>query len=309
MRDDVLKRLEQFGSSIPDSKYAKTIAAVSLFDFMDIMRHEGYPIDWCDRLSSFLTDVQEGLLAQHKTILFGDFESSHDDDTHDDIARQTGEVYFKLWRGFDSAEYFDKTNDSLNTRFQRNEIDHFHDKSVLDAGCGSGRYSQALKSLGAATVTGVDISPNSIEFAEHHNRYPNAVNYVTGSVLDLPFEDNSFQFGFSNGVLHHTIDTLKGLSELSRVLHKGSHCWLYLYGGVDSFFWDLVDCCRKLLIDIPEEFCVNVMQVLGYTPGRIFHRNDFFYVPIHRRYREAEVLDMLTDAGFVDAKRLHRGSV
>ena len=76
MRDDVLKRLEQFGSSIPDNKYAKTIAAVSLFDFMDIMRHDDYPIDWLDRLSSFLTDIQDGLLAQEQTILFGDFESS-----------------------------------------------------------------------------------------------------------------------------------------------------------------------------------------------------------------------------------------
>ena len=84
--------------------------------------------------------------------------------------------------GFDSIEYFDKTNDSLNTRFKLNEIDHFQNKSVLDAGCGSGRYSQALKSLGAATVTGIDISPNSIEFAERHNSYPDAVEYATGSV-------------------------------------------------------------------------------------------------------------------------------
>ena len=102
--------------------------------------------------------------------------------------------------------------------------------SVLDAGCGSGRYSQALKTLGSAMVTGVDISPNSVEFAERRNRHPDTVKYVTGSVLDLPFDDDSFEFGFSNGVLHHTTDTLKGLSELSRVLQKGSYCWLYLYG-------------------------------------------------------------------------------
>ena len=37
MRDNVLKKLEQFVSSVPDNKYSKTIAAISLFDFMDIM--------------------------------------------------------------------------------------------------------------------------------------------------------------------------------------------------------------------------------------------------------------------------------
>ena len=91
---------------------------------------------------------------------------------------------------------------------------------MLDAGCGSGRYSQALQTLGSATVTGVDIGPNSIEFAERHNRHRDTVEYATGSVLDLPFDDDSFEFGFSNGVLHHTTDTLKGLSELSRVLQE-----------------------------------------------------------------------------------------
>lgn len=307
MRDNVLKKLEQFVSSVPDNEYSKTIAAISLFDFMDIMRDDDYPIDWLDRLTGSLQNIQDGLLAQEQTILFGGFEFSCNDDTYEDIAQQTGEVYFKLWRRFDSVEYFDKTTESLNTRFQLNGVDQFQNKSVLDAGCGSGRYSQALKTLGSVTVTGVDISPNSVEFAERHNRYPDAVKYVAGSVLDLPFDDDSFEFGFSNGVLHHTTDTQKGLTELSRVLQKGSHCWLYLYGGVDSFFWDIVDCCRKLLTDIPEEFCISVMQVLGYTPGRIFHRNDFFYVPIHRRYREIEVLEMLNVAGFVDIKRLHRG--
>ena len=44
MRDNVLKKLEQFVSGVPDNKYSKTIAAISLFDFMDIIRADDYPI-------------------------------------------------------------------------------------------------------------------------------------------------------------------------------------------------------------------------------------------------------------------------
>ena len=155
MRDNVLKKLEQFVSRVPDNKYSKTIAAISLFDFMDIIRADDYPIDWLDRLTGSLKNIQDGLLAQEQTILFGDFEFSYNDDTYEDIAQQTGEVYFKLWRRFDSIEYFDKTTESLNTRFKLNGVDQFQNKSVLDAGCGSGRYSQALQTLGSATVTGL----------------------------------------------------------------------------------------------------------------------------------------------------------
>ncbi len=34
--------------------------------------------------------------------------------------------------------------------------------SALDDGCGSGRYTVALKNLGCGHVTGVDISENSV---------------------------------------------------------------------------------------------------------------------------------------------------
>jgi len=51
-----------------------------------------------------------------------------------------------------------------------------------------------------------------------------------------------------------------------------------------------------------------VMNVLGYTPGRIFHRTDFFYVPINNRYFENEIVMMLDETGFNDFKRLKRGT-
>ena len=49
------------------------------------------------------------------------------------------------------------------------------------------------------------------------------------------------------------------------------------------------------------------MKCMGYQSGRIFHRNDFFYVPIHQRYFSSEVEEMLREAGFDNFRRLKRG--
>ncbi len=50
------------------------------------------------------------------------------------------------------------------------------------------------------------------------------------------------------------------------------------------------------------------MRLLGYRPGRVFHRCDFWYVPVHRRYFTSEVEDMLRDSGFKSWQRLLRGA-
>jgi ubiquinone/menaquinone biosynthesis C-methylase UbiE len=162
--------------------------------------------------------------------------------------------------------------------------------------------------MGCEFVYGVDMSQHSIIYAEQMNPFDNnEISFVTSSVLDLPFKDNFFDFVFSNGVLHHTYDTQKGLNEIYRVLQNGRSCWLYLYGGKEAFFWDTVDFCRKLLADVPQSYTQMVMKVLGYAPGRIFHRCDFFYVPIQNRYFQSEVEEMISNAGFDNFRRLQRG--
>ena len=49
------------------------------------------------------------------------------------------------------------------------------------------------------------------------------------------------------------------------------------------------------------------MTLMGYPPGRVFHRLDFFYVPIHRRYNKDEVESLLDESNFKSYKKLNRG--
>lgn len=89
--------------------------------------------------------------------------------------------------------------------------------SILDLGCGNGRYYQALKDKNVF-YTGVDNSLNLINIAK--TKYPEA-DFVVGDALHLPFEDNKFNKIYSIAVLHHIPSKelrLQFLKEAKRVL-------------------------------------------------------------------------------------------
>jgi ubiquinone/menaquinone biosynthesis C-methylase UbiE len=311
-RENALSIINTFIESIPDERYSKVISSIFLFDFLDLLIKDGLPKNWLENFRKSSLECSNSLnflsynLDRDLPISSQGLSNYRADSK--DVAYQTGEVYYELWKDFGKKEYFDKTTKILLERFSKNKISLKNFNNVLDDGCGSGRYTLALKELGVNNAVGIDVSQNSIDFANKMNIFKDDVSFLKASVLDLPFEDEKFDFVFSNGVLHHTTNTLLGLEEIYRVLKPGGSCWLYLYGGKNSFFWDVVDCCRNLLNDVPEAYTIEVMKTLGYSSGRIFHRNDFFYVPIHNRYYEKEVTNMLHQVGFNKFKKLDRGT-
>jgi SAM-dependent methyltransferase len=48
-------------------------------------------------------------------------------------------------------------------------------------------------------------------------------------VLKMPLKDETFDFAYSYGVLHHTPDPAKAAREIARILKKGAPLYLYLY--------------------------------------------------------------------------------
>ena len=310
MKINVQQLFKKIAEHIGDNFYFKAVTAVYLFDFLDKIRQENFPADWFKQLEGNINQLLTFFDFQKKSfdIKNPDFSVWKDKESEEVFAQKTGEVYYQLWKDFSKKEYFKQATKNLKERFKKNNISLKNIYNALDDGCGNGRYTLALKSLGLKKITGVDISQNSIELAKKMSPFPkNEVRFVQGSVLNLPFKDDSFDFVFCNGVLHHTESTEKGLSEIFRVSKPGGICWLYLYGGKGSLFWDIVDFCRELLSNVPQSYTQTVMKTLGYPAGRIFHRSDFFYVPVNRRYLESEVETMLKKTGFVNFRRLKRG--
>ena len=311
MRNKVLSLFKSKKNDLNMSYYTSATTAIYLFDFLDKLRLNKFPKNWFNLLNNDLNDLIKKIDKEENIFERSLLNFNYKDWTQNDensIEKKTGEVYFNLWKNFESKEYFEQTAKYLNERFKKNEIKIKHFNNILDDGCGGGRYSIALKSLGIANVTGLDISENSISYAKKSAQIVNSkVDFIQGSVLDLPMKNETFDFVFSNGVLHHTVNPQKGLDEIHRVLQKDGQCWLYLYGGKNTLFWDIVDFCRELLSTVPQNYVQSLMKCLGYPPGRIFHRNDFFYVPIHQRYYISEIEEMISKSGFSGYRKLNRG--
>ncbi len=86
---------------------------------------------------------------------------------------------------------------------------------ILDAGCGSGRNMVELASHG--TVTGIELSQTSVTLARERNRG----EVVAGSILQMPFAEDSFDLAMSLDVIEHLEDDLAALRELRRVVAPG----------------------------------------------------------------------------------------
>ncbi len=125
---------------------------------------------------------------------------------------------------------------------------------VLDAGCGSGFSSSLWLSTDwdGALWVGVDISEAIDVARERLGAVPNT-HFVQGDLLQLPFDDASFDVVISEGVLHHTPSTERAFKALVRLLRPGGEVMAYVYrkkGPVREFTDDFI---RERLSALPPE--------------------------------------------------------
>jgi len=88
---------------------------------------------------------------------------------------------------------------------------------VLDACCGTGDLAIAARARGAE-VTGLDFAAAMLERAR---RKDDAIDWVQGDVLALPFADGAFDAATVGFGVRNVADLESGLRELRRVLRTG----------------------------------------------------------------------------------------
>jgi ubiquinone/menaquinone biosynthesis C-methylase UbiE len=223
----------------------------------------------------------------------------------DDIETMSN-LFGSLWqKRFDEKVLnSEKVINDLFTANQLNLAQLIKDKNVIDIGCGSGRFSIALSKMGAKKVTAIDINPKGIEIAKKFSQSSNISNieFIEHNVLDLPFDNESFDFVFSKGVLHHTGDLEKGIEEYSRVLRKGGCGFLYLYanGGI---YWNSRDKMREVMKLIPMDFTIKVLDSIG-MPSRRTIFVDSWYVPVEDYVKSEFIEKKFSNLGYENIFRM-----
>lgn len=102
-------------------------------------------------------------------------------------------------------------------------------KTVIDVGCGGGRWSYGFAKLGCI-VTATDITDGPCRFTAEN--VPQ-VEVIQTDLFELPkhLKDRKFDIVWCWGVIHHTNDPKAALNALVKLMHKDSVLHLYVYSA------------------------------------------------------------------------------
>lgn len=112
---------------------------------------------------------------------------------------------------------------------------HLKKGRLLDAGCGSGKYSVPLKMRGF-DVVGFDVSFNGLRMLRESSIDRELdIDILAGNVFNLPFMDDSFGIIWCYGVLQHLLwkERESAIKEFKRILKKEGILFLEVFGKED----------------------------------------------------------------------------
>jgi ubiquinone/menaquinone biosynthesis C-methylase UbiE len=210
----------------------------------------------------------------------------------------TGTLFGSLWKDLSSGQ-FKQSVELFTKRALANNFDleWLKDKTCLDAGCGSGRYSVALALHGAKKITAVDVSSSGLETAKDNARDFKQITFEQASVLDLPFPDESFDLVWCAGVLHHTNDFDKGLAELTRVLKPNGKLFLLVYNA-GGLRWKAIKAARSIVADLGANFIDKAIKQSGLPANNRKNYMDDLFVPIQKLTKFTNLNEKLTNLGY-----------
>jgi ubiquinone/menaquinone biosynthesis C-methylase UbiE len=108
-------------------------------------------------------------------------------------------------------------------------FDDLRAKDVLEIGVGQGTHAQLLAPR-CKSFTGIDLTSNAVDMTSRRLK----LFGISGAILQMDaeamsFADNSFDYIWSWGVIHHSADTRRVLQEMHRVLRTGGRCTVMVY--------------------------------------------------------------------------------
>jgi SAM-dependent methyltransferase len=204
-----------------------------------------------------------------------DFWQSHVNNEYYTDAQRASDQYFREieTRRYQTHYHLRELFDSLDGRGQK----------LLEVGCGIGVDSIQLANRGFQ-VTAVDLTENALQVARQFASHRQVqIDFRLGNAERLDFPDETFDVVYSFGVLHHTPDLAKSVSEVHRVLRRGGTAYVMLYHR-DSLV-NLVHWALRLPYESPrnrKDHC-PVVYTLSRRQARDLFR-DFSRVSIHSDY-------------------------
>lgn len=130
------------------------------------------------------------------------------------------------------------------------------DAEGFDLGCGSGRWAaRVIDRVGVLHC--IDPSAEALDVARQRLGANPKARFHLAAADTIPLADDSQDFGFSLGVLHHIPDTSRALADCVRKLKAGAPFLVYLYYRFDTrpawfrALWRVSDKARRVIARLP----------------------------------------------------------
>jgi ubiquinone/menaquinone biosynthesis C-methylase UbiE len=162
-----------------------------------------------------------------------------------------GKEWNKFWRHADVG--VTPTRRNLFKKFK--EIELPENAKILDVGCGSGTLAKFWKDQGY-DVIGLDISDEALEITRNKGIY-----CIKGDVTKgLPFNNDTFDLVYSDGLLEHFADPKPILEEIFRVSKK------------------------YVLTIVPRKTITNLVHNIIVRPPKEYKREDDDWIKMHEEF-------------------------
>lgn len=159
----------------------------------------------------------------------------------------------------------------------------------IDIGCGCGWDVFIMaKNNPSVRIIGMDISSGIYNALQSAKDLRN-VSIIKGSAGEIPLKDETCDFVYSFGVLHHMADYKRGLLEINRILKKACPCFLYLYDNhsdnpIKYNFIKAISFMRRATVMLPSKilylfslFLSPVIVLLFTCPAKLFKKFKLTY--------------------------------
>ena len=138
----------------------------------------------------------------------------------------------------------------------------------FDLGCGSGRWARIVAPR-VGKLYLFDPSDDALEVAKHNLRDADNCQFQVAGAENIPLANESCDFAYSLGVLHHIPDTESGLRACVEKLRPGAPFLVYLYYSFDDrprwfrIVWKTSDVIRRVICRLPHSLRYAISQILA----------------------------------------------
>jgi ubiquinone/menaquinone biosynthesis C-methylase UbiE len=215
----------------------------------------------------------------------------------------------KTWKMRDkevlNQQYKDSSNLDIRKNFHKkystnslgyadwilSNIRFFKGCRVLEVGCGTGRlwenYPELINTFSELVLT--DISKGMVDIVRESYAGRNNIQIQAMDVLDMPFEENSFDIIVANSMLYHVNDVELALENIHRILRDNGIFYATTFGKDGQLNY-----INNAMFEMGLSDSKNIDEIsFSLENGREILRNYFTVVIVETYDNHLEVLEPL----------------